>query len=486
MRKAVICLLLLAVLVVRGGNREVHILAVNDMHAALDAMPQLAAIADSLRTLYPSLLVFSAGDNRTGNPINDMYQPSGYPMVALMNQIGFNASALGNHDFDMHSLPRLMGLSNFRYICANISAADSIGIRTVPCQVFDVEGLRVGVIGVVQTNKRGHPDTHPDNLEGVGFEPAADVVGRYEWMSRECDATILLSHLGYREDTVMASAFPWLDVIIGGHSHTQLKGDTVLAEAQTRMLITQNRNKLPYATHITLTVDSGHVMTKQAEYIDVKNFPQQNHVVKAMVDNFSDHPEFRRVLAHSTAPFANIYEIGCMVCDAMKEESGADVAIQNFRGIRLESHPGGDITVQDVLTMDPFGNFACVMTLTGAELCRMIELYSRKDIFHFPHLAGLHARLTLDKDEPMVIREMKITNEDGSGIDMAKTYRVVTNSYVAAACRAYGFEYTERLNRETSEMIMTFLEKRGTVDYHGVSRIESKVETDTSCVPASK
>jgi 2',3'-cyclic-nucleotide 2'-phosphodiesterase (5'-nucleotidase family) len=59
-----------------GQKGEVHILAVNDMHAAIEAFPQLTAIADSLRTLYPSLLVFSAGDNRTGNPISDMYRVS--------------------------------------------------------------------------------------------------------------------------------------------------------------------------------------------------------------------------------------------------------------------------------------------------------------------------------------------------------------------------------------------------------------------------
>ena len=106
------CLLGLALLIatnVFGQKQEVHILAVNDMHATIEAFPKLAAIADSLRTLYPSLLIFSAGDNRTGNPLNDMYEVSSYPMVALMNQVGFNATAVGNHEFDVKSLAPLMG-----------------------------------------------------------------------------------------------------------------------------------------------------------------------------------------------------------------------------------------------------------------------------------------------------------------------------------------------------------------------------------------
>ena len=101
------------------------------MHAQLDVFPQLAALIDSLRAEDPSLLVFSAGDNRTGNPVNDKYRIPAYPMVALMNLTGFNGSALGNHEFDVHSLSRLIGLSSFRYICANIFPDDTTNIKTL-------------------------------------------------------------------------------------------------------------------------------------------------------------------------------------------------------------------------------------------------------------------------------------------------------------------------------------------------------------------
>ena len=109
-RYSLIVLALLITSTVLGQKKEVHILAVNDMHAQLDVFPQLAALIDSLRAEDPSLLVFSAGDNRTGNPVNDKYRIPAYPMVALMNLTGFNGSALGNHEFDVHSLSRLIGL----------------------------------------------------------------------------------------------------------------------------------------------------------------------------------------------------------------------------------------------------------------------------------------------------------------------------------------------------------------------------------------
>ena len=234
-------------------EKEIHILSTNDMHAKMEYMAQLGAIADSLRSIDPTLLVFSAGDNRTGNPLNDLYEPTAYPMVALMNQIGFDATALGNHEFDskQNGLARLISLSNFSYLCANIHPAAELGIHTLPYKIFDVKGIKVGVIGAVQLGTHGIPDSHPDNVKGIRFSPVAESIAPYEWLSKECDVTILLSHIGYEDDVEMSKRFPWLDLIIGGHTHTQLKG----GEMHNGVLIPQNVNKLARCTHITLTVE---------------------------------------------------------------------------------------------------------------------------------------------------------------------------------------------------------------------------------------
>lgn len=287
------CLLGLALLIatnVFGQKQEVHILAVNDMHATIEAFPKLAAIADSLRTLYPSLLVFSAGDNRTGNPLNDMYEVSSYPMVALMNQVGFNATAIGNHEFDDKTLSFQMVRSKFSYLCANMFPSPETGLNNVPTQVFDVDGLKVGVIGVIQVANTMKPDTHPKNLDGIIFNRPEDVIGQYQSLSKNCNATILLSHIGYEGDIGMAERFPWLDLIIGGHTHTQLTADEPLHNG---VLITQNENRLPKVTHITLTFNNGKLTDKKAEYIDVKAFSRKNKVVEAMVNYFCDGPSLK-------------------------------------------------------------------------------------------------------------------------------------------------------------------------------------------------
>ena len=467
-RRTVILLVLLVAVAAQAQRNEIHILSTNDMHSSMDYFPQLAALADSLRDIDPGLLILSAGDNRTGNPLNDLFEILAYPMVSLMNQVGFAASALGNHEFDVSSLPRLIPLSNFSYICANIVPDYTSGIKTVPCKVFDVRGTKVGIVGVVQVNKWGRPDTHPDNVQGLKFEDPMEAVRRYEWLSRECDATILLSHIGYDADVQMAENFPWLDLIVGGHSHKQLSSNEPLHNG---VLITQNKNKLSTATYITLTIDSGKVVSKRAEYFNLKNYPSRNIVVSHMVNAFKQNPAFSRVLAVADAPFENINELGAMVCDAFMAGTGADVAIENRRGVRLEHLPAGDISVLNALAIDPFGNQAVEMTLTGDQLYQMLQAYSRKDIFHFPHLGGLLAEIKLDKADSTVIQSFKLMTPDGKPLDRKRKYRVVTNTYVSATCTYLDPEDMRVLNAQTSDLIMQFLEQKGHVNYNGVQRV---------------
>lgn len=462
-------LALMLAVIIYAEKREIHILAANDMHAQIEVFPQLAALADSLRTIDPSLLIFSAGDNRTGNPINDKYILQGYPMVALMNQVGFNGSALGNHEFDALSLKRLIGLSNFRYICANAFPSDSSGIKIVPCQVFDVEGLKVGVIGCIQLNPKGIPSTHPDNLKGISFKPAEEVIPRYEYLSKECDATILLSHLGYPDDIKMAEQFPWLDLIIGGHTHTQLNGN----EVKNGVLITQNRNKLHRVTYITLTVEDGKVVDKKAEYIDVRKYPKTVKVVEEMARFYNDNPTLRRILAIADTPFEAREELGCMMCDAFMEETGAEIGIVNPGGVRIESHPQGDITVRDVLEMDPFDNHAVVLELTGNEIAHMMLTYCHNTLYSLPYVGGITCEITLEEQFPEKIKCIKLLTLDGKKLNMKKKYKVVTNNYIPATSEIpEGSDHI--LNLETSDIIMQFLEKKKVVSYQGVSRQKIK------------
>ena len=456
-------------------QKEVHILSANDMHAKLGAFPALADVVDSLRTLYPGLLVFSAGDNRTGDPLNDMYDIPAYPMVALMNQVGFDATTLGNHEFDSgpKGLARLIGLSNFSYICANVHPADSLGIRLLPTKMFDVEGIRVGVVGAVALGTHGIPDTHPDNCRGIGFTPVVETVAKYEWLRRQSDVCIMLSHNGYEDDVASSAHLPWIDLIIGGHSHTQIGG----GETHNGILITQNVNGLRRVTHTTIILERDNdtqpwrVVRKKADLIDLNRHQGRNVVVADMVRFFSNNPSFQRTLATVEQPFSSYEELGYLMADAFAEETGCDVGFENYGGVRYDEHPAGPFTVSDALSLDPFGNAAVVMELTGLELQRMLINCFDNDGQRFPLVSGVRCQVEREPKDSTRIKRLTLFNPDGSKFNLKKTYRVVTNNYVTTICDAPRHDQGTALNKKTSDLIISFLERRGSVNYKGVSRI---------------
>ena len=458
--------LLLVLTTAVAQRREIHILSVNDMHAKLENMPRLAAIADSLRAIDPQLLVFAAGDNRTGSPYNDQFKPTSFPMVAFMNFIGFDASAYGNHEFDSRpdGLAKVVALSNFPYLCANLTPVPEKGINHIPYKVFNIDGISIGVLGVVQLGTHGLPDTHPDNVRSFDFKPVEETIAKYEWLTKKCDVNILLSHIGYEDDVRMAARFPYYDLIIGGHSHTQLKG----GEVHNGVLITQNVNRLKKATLTTLTVENGKVVAKEAKNIDVEHHSANNVVANELLRFFNENEAFKRKLAVTEVPFANREELGIFMCDAVCSEAKADFVVWNEGGIRLDHLPAGPITVQQVLTLDPFGNRCVELNLTGKELYDLMATCYVNDENRFPYTSSnLSCTVTIDKNKPNVIKSIVMTDAKGKRLDMKKTYRVAMNSYVTSICDSPRKDKGRDTNLLTADMIISHLEKVGKVNYAG-------------------
>ena len=109
-------------------STEIIILHTNDMHSKIDNFGKLAYLADSLRKTHKYVFLVSAGDNFTGNPIVDMYPDNGYPMIDLMNKLHFDATAVGNHEFDMGQelQNKRREQATFPFINCNIDASAAV------------------------------------------------------------------------------------------------------------------------------------------------------------------------------------------------------------------------------------------------------------------------------------------------------------------------------------------------------------------------
>lgn len=456
-------LMIVALTVSAQDRKEVHILSINDPHAAIEQFPRLGFVADSLRAFYPDLLILSAGDNRSGDPINDMFEIPAYPMVALMNQVGFHATVVGNHEFDsnQYGLARLIDLGTFSTLCANMEPDPKFKMHIKPYQIFDVGGVSVGVLGITALGSMGTPESHPMRMTDIKFFDPLETITKYAFLREKCDVVLLLSHLGYNDDVKFSAELPWVDIIVGGHSHTQLDG----GEIHNGILITQNMKSIPFATHSTLVLEDQKIVEKKAECIAIKGQPGINKTVAELVRYFSENPAFKSALAVAETPM-NKEELGCMVCDAYIAETGADLSYQNAGGVRIETHEAGDMTVGDVMKMDPFQNDAVEVFCTGKELAEMLISCYDNDKQRFPYVGGFTCDITYNPADGKV-KKLVLLDKDGKKLNMKKTYRVVSNSYTVAVSPTNRKDDGKSIGITTPDLIRDYLEHQGKIDYQG-------------------
>ena len=231
---------------------QVTVLGINDMHANIDGMPRLATCVKQERLSDPGLLLMAAGDSRTGNPYVDNGDRPGIPIITLMNHVGFDLSTFGNHEFDSGTaaLRDYINAAEFDFVCANVFTTDTQGIDVKPYKIFERNGVRIGVLGLVQVGETGIPDAHPDKCKGLQFASPFETATYYKHLRAHCDVLIILTHLGFEDDIKLARMFPEADAIVGGHSHTRVEKEHL----ENGVLITQSENKLKFVTRLTFDV----------------------------------------------------------------------------------------------------------------------------------------------------------------------------------------------------------------------------------------
>lgn len=225
-----------------SGKVKIVILHTNDVHSHLEPFPdndpkyaglggveRRAALINQIRATEKNVILLDAGDIFQGTPYFNMY--GGEVEMKLMSSMGYDASAIGNHDFDggLDNLAKQLNHATFPMLCANY---DFMGTpmegKTIPYKVFVKEGVKIGVFGL-GIEMAGLVDSR---LYGktVYTDPivkAAEMVKELR-DEQKCDVVVCLSHLGFKyenekvSDMVLAKKSRGIDVIIGGHTHTFL------------------------------------------------------------------------------------------------------------------------------------------------------------------------------------------------------------------------------------------------------------------------
>lgn len=426
-------------------------------------------IAELMGSATNPILV-DAGDQFQGSLYYTQYR--GEEAAEFMPMLGYQAMAIGNHEFDdgPANLARFIDSVGLPVLSANIdaSADPDLAGKIPPYTVLDVNGEQVGVIGLTT-------DTTPFSSSPGDTVAFGEYVASLEPVIAELEALginkiVLLSHIGYTDDQTLAAAIDGIDVIVGGHSHTLLANTiegasgpyptVVDSPSGAPVLIVQAEAYGKYLGNLEVTFDADGVASAwQGEPILLDASVAEDPDVLARVQALGQPlAELRNKVVGQSAIDLDGSRASCrfgectmgnLITDAMlwaTQNDGAQVAIENGGGIRA-SLPAGDITRGGVLEVLPFGNMAATLGLKGADLLLALENgVSRAEnpdnegTGRFPQVAGI--RFSWDGGKPAGERivSAEVRNADGSysPVDPDAVYQVVTNDFL----RRGGDEYT--------------------------------------------
>lgn len=256
LRTSLLLLFCVAFSVVGAQTRELVILHTNDTHSQIEpysyqndvnvgGILRREAYVREMRQQHPQLLLLDAGDFSQGTPYFNFFK--GYVEITLMNQLGYDAATLGNHEFDNGSaeLAKRIRKAKFPVLCCNYQYHNKALKRAMKeYTIIQKDGLKIGIFGLcVNLNALVSPEIAQEVTYLDPIPEARRVVAKLQ--QKGCDMIICLSHLGLLEGQVndkdIAQAVPEIDVIIGGHSHTELAEPIVVGK--TRICQMVNRGK---------------------------------------------------------------------------------------------------------------------------------------------------------------------------------------------------------------------------------------------------
>lgn len=416
-----------------------------------------------------SLLILHAGDMNTGVPESDMQNAR--PDIEAMNKMGYQAMALGNHEFDnpVSVLKQQSRWAKFPFLSANTIEKSTGKTLVKPYTIVRQNGLNFAIVGL--TSEESKAAANPLHIQDIDFKPvipsAKKALNDIKKNGR-ADVRIALTHLGYQKDdpqytsdVELAQGLPEksFDLIVGGHSHTTLCTKENNKDLNTDYRAGEEcRPALSNGTWIVQTGDWGRFVGRadfkfkngKTELVRYQLIPinLKNDINKTTL------PENEKLLTYLEKfqkkgaeqlylPVANIRgafdgkrelsrsqqtPLGNLITAAQRQALQADLAILNGGAIRA-SLPENTVSYKDVLTVQPFGNTVAYVDFSGAELLPYLNKIAQ-------HKAGEGNFTHFSANVAMKINQTNQTINDvkinGQEIDPTKTYRLVLPNYLAA------------------------------------------------------
>ncbi|MEZ8391946.1 bifunctional UDP-sugar hydrolase/5'-nucleotidase UshA [Vibrio splendidus] len=426
-------------------------------------------------------ILLSGGDINTGVPESDMQ--NAVPDFVGMNLLGYDAMALGNHEFDnsLDVLDMQAELADFPMLAANIYIKDGDTVTDErlfsPYKVFTINGLKVAVIGL--TTKDTAKLVNPDNVATIHFaDPQVEIKKAIKEIeaNETVDLIFATTHMGHYADGQHGSEAPGdvllarsleegqLDAIIGGHSQNPVcmegneyadfnPGDDCKPDQQNGTYIMQAHEWGKYVGRADFEFYDGKLHLAKYDLVPV-NLKEKDEngsyqfiqseikpdaTVKSILYPYQQQGQdlLDVIISKTDAKLegdrnvvrAEQTNLGHLLGEAYRTYDlvNADFGVMNSGGVR-DSIAAGDIAYRDVLTVQPFGNFVTKATMTGTEVKAYLDVVATKTAGSGAYAQLDNISLTVDCD----LSDVTIREINNKTFSLTDTYTFSVISFSAA------------------------------------------------------
>jgi 5'-nucleotidase/UDP-sugar diphosphatase len=451
-----------------GGSHDLTILYTNDFHSAFDPIPaywlpnsprlggaaHLATLIERERAAAKTCFLLDSGDMFTGT-VSAM--TNGEALLDMMTLLRYDALGVGNHEFDYgwQAFDRGILRVPFPVLCCNVRHRGT-GIRFArPYSIFERNGIRLGVIGVMGTNAARYT-IMPSKITELEFtDPVEETRKCVAALKDSVDIIVVLGHMGLPgpmqtdaenepslqrpldEDLRFCAEVPGIHLYIAAHSHHGL--DQPIIHPDTGTIITQTYGYGTRLGRIRLSISNRKITRHDVQLLKVWTdklaahpavSARMAHYQKALAPRIG--PVFGQASERITRKYNAESPLGSLVTDAMRTRAQSDVALTNAGGLRADI-PQGGIDSARVLDAFPFLNTSVTLALSGGDLRQAMEqgLSLKAGMVQ---ASGIQARYDLKR--PIGERLVSLVI-NGQPVDSEKTYKVTTNSFMAEGGDGY-------------------------------------------------
>jgi len=370
----------------------------------------------------------------------------GESVVKVMNEVGYDAMTPGNHDFNYgkERLLELAAMADFDIISSNITYEDGTSFLK-PYVIKEIDGIKVAIFGL--TTPETYYKTLPSNVAGLLInDPVTTVKMMMAMLEPISDVQIALAHLGTdlstEEDersTAIAMEVDGIDLILDGHSHTVFESGMVVNGTMIASAGEYNKN----VGVVNLLVGKRSVdvlepiLVNMVSTTAIKGDSEVTSIISEI--NAGQAEILKEVVGTTTVVLDGIRDnvrsketnLGNLIADAMLAKTGAEIAFMNGGGIRSSINIG-EITLGEVITVLPFGNYVETRKYSGSIIKSALE----HSVEFLPATAGSFLQvggITFDVDiseaKGSRVSNIMVSNEP---IDMTREYTVALNNFLGA------------------------------------------------------